>query len=96
MIFTQNTDKVVSTKQLDNIFTVNMGLDFNEYVSNSTHDIYEAEGLILALKDYNNDTHVELCYRESCDYLFNAIVYVSAHSHLELDIVYLGGMHLYQ
>lgn len=63
MIFTQNTDNVVNTKQLDNVFIVNMGLDFNEYLSNSTHDIYEAEGIVLAANNYHNDSHIELCYR---------------------------------
>lgn len=58
MIFTQNTEKVVNTKQLDNVFIVNMGLDFNEYLSNSTHDVYEAEGVVLAVKNYNNDSHI--------------------------------------
>ena len=50
----------------------------------------------MALKDYENDTHVQLCYREGCDYIFNAVAFISSKSHLELDVLYLGGMHLHQ
>ncbi len=97
MFFVQDTEKVMNTKQLDNTFIIKMGLFYEQYVSNSTHAYYSSEGIILAAKDYANDTELDFCFRESCDYFFNAIVEISAHEkHVELDVIYLGGMHLNQ
>ena len=65
--------------------------------SNSTVQVYEAVGAILSIKDYNDETSVDLCSKGGCDYIFNAIARISASSRtLELDIAYLGEAHLNQ
>jgi hypothetical protein len=63
--------------------------------SNSSHQVYESLGAILAIKDYNDNSLVDICYREGCDYIFAAVASISSTSRtLELDINYIGGVRL--
>jgi hypothetical protein len=57
--------------------------------------VYEAIGTILSIKDYNDDTKVDLCFREGCSYILNMILTVGQSSRtLEFDIGYFGGQRL--
>jgi len=65
--------------------------------SNTTTKIYESFGTILSIKDYNDDSLVELCYREGCNYGVTGIASISSTSRtLEIDVNYFGGLRLNQ
>lgn len=97
IIFTQDTEKVVNTKQLDNSFLLSTGLRYDSRRSNTTHKVYEAAGAILSISDYNDNSLVDICYREGCNYIVTMIATISSSSRiLELDITYLGGVRLNQ
>lgn len=97
IVFTQDTEKVVNTQQLDNSFLLSTGLKRDPRRSNATQQVYEAAGAILAIKDYNDNTLVETCNREGCNYIVVAIATISGSSRiLELDISYVGGVRLNQ
>ncbi len=68
--FTQDTTKVVNTQQLDNTFLLSAGLRYDSRRSNSTHKVYDAAGAILSIKNNNDNTLIDLCIRENCDYIF--------------------------
>jgi len=65
--------------------------------SNTTTKIYESVGTILSIKDYNDDSLVELCFREGCNYVVTGIASISSTSRtLEIDVNYFGGLRLNQ
>ena len=66
IIHTQDTEKVVNTKQLDNKFLLSTGLRFDTRRSNSTHQYYESTGNMLSINNYHNDSLIDLCEREGC------------------------------
>ena len=70
MVLTQNTDSVSSSKDLDNVFHMVMGCYFENTLSNSTHKIYVAGGNQLSIRDYNDETKLEFCILEGCQYTF--------------------------
>lgn len=95
IIFTQNTDNVVNTKQLDNSFLLSTTMRRDSRRSNATQQVYEAVGSILSIKDFNDNSLVDSCYREGCDYVVAAIATITSSSRiLELDVNYLGGFRL--
>jgi hypothetical protein len=59
----QNTTKVTKTSQLSNEFIMRTALGFNS--KNSTMDTKRYEGVVglLSIKDYNNETSIDLCIR---------------------------------
>jgi hypothetical protein len=77
-VVSQDTTKVVQTKQLDNHFLLSSNLRYDSRRSNSTHKVYEAVGAVLSIKDYNDDTLVDLCSREGCEYILNEIATISS------------------
>ena len=79
-VFTQNTENVVNTKQLDNKFLLSTDMRFDTRRSNSTTKVYESVGEILSIRDYNDDSLVELCYREGCNYIITGIARISSES----------------
>ena len=92
ILFQQDTEKVVNTKQLDNHFVLLSGLRFDSRRSNATHKGYVSVGAILSIKDYHNDTLVDLCTREGCEYVFTFVASISSILRtLQIDIAYLGG-----
>jgi len=87
----------VNTQQLDNKFLLSTGLYYDTRRSNTTHQVYEAVGAILSIKDYNDDILVDTCYREGCEYIVTAIASITPTTRtLELDVNYLGGLRLNQ
>ena len=91
-MFTQDTTNVANTKQLDNKFTILTGMRYDSRRSNSTNKVYESLGVILSIKDYNDDALVDRCYREGCDYSLLMIAHISSASrYLEIDVGYNGG-----
>ena len=62
MIFKQNVDGVLQTKQLNNRFEVVAG--FKEDSQNSTHYLYSCVGGVLALNDYESIESVDSCLKE--------------------------------
>ena len=98
IIFTQNVEKVRNTKQLDNSFLLSIAkMRHDTRRSNSTHQVYEAIGAVLSIKDYEDNTLVDLCSKSGCDYIVNAVANITANKRtLELDIFYAGEAHLNQ
>lgn len=98
IIATQDVENVLSTKQLDNKFLLSIGkMRHDTRRSNSTHQIYEAVGAVLSIKNYEDNTAVELCSRAGCDYVINAVVNISSSKRtLELDVLYAGELLLNQ
>ena len=95
IIFTQQTDGVVNTKQLNNIFLISTGLVHDTRRSNISHQVYESIGSILSIKDYNDNTLVEICSREGCEYIFTMVATITSTSRiLQLNVAYLGGLRL--
>lgn len=92
IIATQDVKNVRSTKQLDNSFLLSIAkMRHDTRRSNSTNQIYEAVGAVLSIKNYEDNTAVDLCSRAGCDYLINAVANISSSKRtLELDILYAG------
>lgn len=96
-MFTQDTTKVVNTKQLDNKFTILTGMKYDPRRSTASTKVYESIGVILSIKNYNDDNLVEQCYRQGCDYNFLLVAHISSASrYLEVDVGYVGGAGLNQ
>ena len=65
--------------------------------SNNTHQIYEAVGAVLSIKDLSDNSLVNLCIQAGCNYVINSIATISTLTRsLELDFIYLGENHLNQ
>jgi len=76
----QDVTNVVNTKQLDNHFQLLSGLAYDPRRSNATHKVYESFGSVLSIKDYNNDTLVELCVAQGCNYELTFVASISSVS----------------
>lgn len=91
----QDTTNVVNTKQLGNVFKILSGMRYDTRRSNATTKVYESAGSLLSIKDYNDDTLVELCFREGCTYVFTMVAHISSTARtLEIDFGYVGGLRL--
>ena len=66
MILTQNTEKVLSTKDLGSRFEMVAGFHFDKQKSNDTFKYYSAAGAHISLGNYNDETKLELCLVEGC------------------------------
>lgn len=56
VILMQDTDQVLSTKDLDNNFNLVAGFKRDSRRSNATHQIFEATGIHISIGDYNDET----------------------------------------
>jgi hypothetical protein len=74
LILTQNTDNVRSTKDLDNVYTLVAGFHYDNQISNNTHKYYSAGGNHISLQDYNDDSLIDSCLAQGCDYNFNLLL----------------------
>ena len=93
MVLTQNTDRVSSSKDLDNVFHMVMGCHFENTLSNATHKIYVAGGSHLSIRDYNDETKLEFCILEGCQYTFGLRLEVTQNTRtLRIDTSYAGGI----
>lgn len=91
----QDTTNVVNTKQLGNTFKILSGMMYSTRRSNATTKIYESAGVLLSIKDYNDDALIDLCLRDGCVYAFNMVASISASSRtLEITFEYIGGLRL--
>lgn len=54
MILTQNTDDVLSTKDLQNNFQMVAGFHYNKQKSNETFSYYNAAGAHISILNYND------------------------------------------
>lgn len=66
MILMQNTDKVRSTKDLDNQFHMVAGFHYDSKKSDPDHKLYEAQGSHISISDYNDETRVNFCITQGC------------------------------
>jgi hypothetical protein len=90
-VLTQNTDNVRSTKDLTNRFTLVAGLHYDSQRSNSTFKLYSAAGNHISLNDYNNNSKIDLCLTQGCDYVFNLLLSSSAQVRsLAMNVTYGG------
>ena len=97
IVFSQNSDKVRSTKDLDSSYLLSINMHYDTRRSNSTHQVYEAVGAIISIKDLSDNSLVDLCVRAGCDYVVNAVATITSLTRsLELDILYFGENHLNQ
>lgn len=95
MILTQKTENVRSTKDLSNRFTLVAGFHFDTQRSNSTHRLYSANGNHISIENYNNDTKIDLCLSQGCDYVFNMLLTSTVNTRtLSLNVTYGGGVGL--
>lgn len=95
VILMQNTDQVQSTKDLGNNFNLVAGFRRDNGKSNSTHQVYEAAGIHISIGDYNDETKLQLCLAEGCEYTFNLVLTVTENSRsLELKTGFAGGIRL--
>ena len=93
MILTQNTDSVSSTKDLDNKFTIVAGFHFNKQRSNDTFSVYNAAGAHISIGNYNDETKLQLCMVEGCEYVFNLELEVTENTRtMKIDVSYGGGI----
>ena len=54
VILMQNVDKVLSTRDLDNTFTLVGAFRFDSKRSDDNHKVYEATGIHVSIGDYND------------------------------------------
>lgn len=88
----QNTDNVVQTKNLDNKFILVAGFHYDQQRSNATHKLYSATGSHISLDDYNNDTKIDHCVTQGCDYVFNLLLTITGGTRsLTINVSYGGG-----
>lgn len=73
MLF-QDTANVTSVKDLDNTFRMASALHLDTRRSNTTHKVYESVGSQISIGDYNDETKVQLCLAEGCDYIFTVVL----------------------
>lgn len=91
-VLTQNTESVRSTKDLDNRFTLVAGLHFDTQRSNATFKYYSATGNHISLSDYNNNSKIDLCLTQGCDYVFSILLTSTVNTRsLALNVTYGGG-----
>jgi hypothetical protein len=54
-------------------------------------------GTMLSIKDYNDESLVDLCYSNGCEYVVNMVARLSSNLRLlTIDFTYLGGLTLNQ
>lgn len=78
VMISQDATDVRNTQQLGNSFVCLAGMRYDTRRSNSTTKVYEAVGTVLSIKDYNDDSLVDLCIREGCEYVITFVARVSA------------------
>lgn len=90
-MFTQNTEKVTRTAQLDNHFALLSGMHLDGRISNNTHQYYTAAGGMLSISNYNEESKITDCLKNGCDYglSMNAVL-TPTQRVLHLDIGYAG------
>jgi hypothetical protein len=91
----QDVTNIRKTSQLGNEFILRAAFVFNS--RNSTTDLKKYDSVLglLSIKDYNNESNIQACIREGCEYTILAVLAVSKTSkNLELDIGYAGGQRL--
>lgn len=91
----QNVANVRKTSQLGNEFILRAAFGFNS--KNSTADLkkYDSAIGLLSIKDYNNETNIDYCLRQGCEYSFLAVLAISNSSKsLEIDVIYTGAQRL--
>jgi hypothetical protein len=79
-IVAQDTTNVVNTKQLDNTFRILSGMKYDTRRSNATTKIYESAGAMLSIRDYNDNSLVDLCLNERCEYVFTMLANLTSTS----------------
>lgn len=95
MILAQDTGKVTSTKDLDNVFYMVAGFHFDQRRSDENHKVYEAQGSHISIFDYNDNTRVSLCLSEGCEYTFNLVLETTSSTRtLAVTVGYAGGFAL--
>ena len=93
MVLSQKTDKVSSSKDLDNVFQMIIGFHYENNLSNATHKIYVAAVNQLSIRDYNDETKLEFCTLEGCQYTFSLRLEVTENTRtLRVDTSYAGGI----
>ena len=93
MILTQNTEKVLSTKDLGSRFEMVAGFHFDKQKSNDTFKYYSAAGAHISIGNYNDETKLELCMVEGCEYVMNLLLEVTENTRtLKIDVSYGGGI----
>lgn len=53
---------------MNNVFRLFGAFQYNKIRSNSTYKLYEANGGVLSLKNLTNETALQQCIRQACDY----------------------------
>ena len=94
-IFWQDVTNVRKSSQLGNEFILRAAFGFNS--RNSTADVKKYDSFLgmLSIKDYNNESNIQACIREGCEYTVLAVLVISnSAKSLELDIAYTGGQRL--
>lgn len=95
IIFWQKTENVTKTRQLDNVFGITLAMKSNEDVSNTTTKVYKANGTILSIKNYNNDTNINTCLNQACFYQLSAtMISNNGKKSLTIDVFYAGALKL--
>lgn len=95
MIFLQNTEHVRQTKDLNDRFTLVSGFHYDQQRSNATHRLYSSTGAHISLDDYNNNSKIDLCVSQGCDYVFNLLLTVTGGTRsLTITVSYGGGLGL--
>ena len=94
-IVMQDTTDVVNTKQLDNTFFILSGMKYDTRRSNATTKIYESAGAMLSIRDYNDNSLVDLCLNERCEYVFTMLANLTSTTrNLQINFNYFGGPRL--
>lgn len=70
----QDADRVRSTKDLDNKFTLVAALHFDSIRSNSTVKVYNCSGSHISLDDYNSDHKIDQCIALGCEYALSLML----------------------
>ena len=93
MIMMQNTQKVRSTKDLDNSFHMVIGFHFDSRKFDQAHKIYQAQGRHIFILDCNDEKKVSLCIAGSCEYTFNLVLESTINTRtLTIVSSYAGGL----
>lgn len=94
-VFWQDVTNVRKTSDLGNEFILRGAFAFNS--KNSTDDLKHYDSVLgmLSIRDYNNESNIQACIREGCEYTVAAVLSISNSSKsLDLTIVYTGGQKL--
>ena len=90
-VVVQDVSKIRKTKEMNNVFTIKAAL------AKSDSGTYCATVGLLSIIDFNNDTQIDQCLADGCDYNISLEVTMTKDAKsISMSVDYLGGTGLNQ